>query len=252
MKDDGAEGGELIRGIHPVLEMLKLQPKKLREVLIQQGRAGGRIEEIVTLARAQGVKVRFLAGPRFPGSADKAHQGVLASIAPVDTLSLAELLAVAGNEAQPLLVALDSIQDPHNLGAIIRTAAAAGASGLILPRDRSAPVNATAAKAAAGALAHLPICLVTNLAGALETVKEKGFWVYGAAGEAKRGLYETGFSGPVCLVIGGEGKGLRRLIREQCDELVSIPMAGSLNSLNASVAAGVILFEIVRQRQACR
>jgi len=239
---------DLLWGIHPILEMLRLQPKKVREVVIQQGKAGAKIQEIITLAQEQGVKVRFLPGQRFPSSPDKTHQGVLAKTAPVSTCSLHELLKKAGESEQPLIVALDSIQDPHNLGAIIRSAAAAGAIGVILPKDRSAPLNATAAKSAAGAMAHLKLCLVTNLVTSLQAVKEKGFWVYGAAGEAKRTVYETKFSDAVCLVIGGEDKGMRPLVREQCDELVSIPMAGSLNSLNASVAAGVILFEIVRQQ----
>jgi 23S rRNA (guanosine2251-2'-O)-methyltransferase len=246
------DNDDLLWGIHPILEMLRLQPKKVREVVIQQGRSGGKIQEIIALAQEQGVKVRFLPGQRFPSSPDKTHQGVLAKTAPVATCSLHELLKTAKEEEQPLIVALDCIQDPHNLGAIIRTAAAAGATGIILPKDRSAPLNATAAKAAAGAMAHLKLCLVTNLVTALQSVKEKGFWVYGAAGEAKRTVYESKFVGSVCLVIGGEDKGMRPLVREHCDELVSIPMAGSLNSLNASVAAGVILFEIVRQRQGGR
>lgn len=246
------DNDDLLWGIHPILELLRLQPKKVREVVIQQGKGGAKIQEIINLAQEQGVKVRFLPGQRFPSSPDKTHQGVLAKTAPVATCSLHELLKKAKEEEQPLIVALDSIQDPHNLGAIIRTAAAAGAIGIILPKDRSAPLNATAAKAAAGAFAHLKLCLVTNLATSLQAVKEKGFWVYGAAGEAKRTVYETRFPAAVCLVIGGEGKGMRPLVREHCDELVAIPMAGSLNSLNASVAAGVILFEIVRQRQSSR
>jgi 23S rRNA (guanosine2251-2'-O)-methyltransferase len=247
-----SDNDDLLWGIHPILEMLRLQPKKVREVVIQQGRGGAKIQEIISLAQEQGVKIRFLPGLRFPSSPDKSHQGVLAKTAPVATCSLHELLKDAKGKEQPLVVALDSIQDPHNLGAIIRSAAAAGATGIILPKDRSAPLNATAAKAAAGAMAHLKLCLVTNLVTTLQTLKEKGFWVYGAAGEAKRLVYETKFADAVCLVIGGEDKGMRPLVREQCDELVSIPMAGSLNSLNASVAAGVILFEIVRQRQTRR
>ncbi len=246
------DNDDILWGIHPILELLRLQPKKVREVVIQQGKGGAKIQEIIALAQEQGVKIRFLPGQRFPSSPDKTHQGVLAKTAPVSTCSLHELLKKAKEEAQPLIVALDSIQDPHNLGAIIRTAAAAGATGIILPKDRSAPLNATAAKAAAGAMAHLNLCLVTNLVSALQSVKDTGFWVYGAAGEAKHTVYATTFSEGVCLVIGGEDKGLRPLVREHCDELVSIPMAGSLNSLNASVAAGVILFEIVRQRQGHR
>lgn len=243
------DNDDTLWGIHPILELLRLEPGKVREVVVQQNKGGARIQEIIALARARGVKVRFLPGQRFPSSPDKTHQGVLARTAPLATCSLPELLVGQQGRENPLLVALDSIQDPHNLGAIIRTAAAAGAGGVIIPKDRSAPLNATAAKAAAGAMAHLSLCLVTNLAVSLQTVKENGFWVYGAAGEAKHSVYETRFSGPICLVIGGEGKGLRPLVRQSCDELLSIPMAGSLDSLNASVAAGVILFEMVRQRR---
>ena len=147
------DNDDLLWGIHPIIEMLRLQPKKMREVVIQQGKTGTRIQEIIALAQEQGVKVRFLPGERFPSSPDKTHQGVLAKTAPVATCSLHELLKKAGETEHPLIVALDSIQDPHNLGAIIRTAAAAGAIGIILPKDRSAPLNATAAKAAAGAMA---------------------------------------------------------------------------------------------------
>lgn len=247
--DNAADNGDTLWGIHPILELLRLEPGKVREIVIQQNKGGAKVQEIIALAREQGVKIRFLPGQRFPASPGKTHQGVLAKTAPLATCSLQELLAKTKGKAQPLLVALDSIQDPHNLGAIIRTAAAAGASGVILPKDRSAPLNATAAKAAAGAMAHLNLCLVTNLAVSLQAVKEKGFWVYGAASEAGRSIHDAQFSGPICLVIGGEGKGLRPIVRQHCDELVSIPMTGSLNSLNASVAAGIILFEIIRQRR---
>lgn len=248
--DKSSDADDTLWGVHPVLEQLRQQPRTVREVLIQQGRGGKNLQEIIELARQQGVKVRFMPGDRFPSSQGKTHQGVLARIAPVSMLDLDDLLDKVENRrsGHPLLVALDSIQDPHNLGAIIRTAAAAGAAGVILPKDRSAPMNATAAKSAAGATAHLDLCTVTNLAASLRRLKERGFWVYGAAGEAAESLYATRFEGPICLVIGGEGKGIRPLIREQCDQLLAIPMAGSLNSLNASVAAGVILFEMVRQR----
>ncbi len=248
MAEQGANE-ELLWGIHPVLELLRLQPRKVREIMVQQHKGGRKLQEIIDLAQQQGIKVRFLPAQRFPGTAQQNHQGVMARVAPVATTSLDDLLSDLRQEEHPIVVALDLIQDPHNLGAIIRSAAAAGACGVIMTKDRSAPLNATAAKAAAGAMAHVKLCLVTNLAAALETLKEKGFWVYGAAGEARQSLYRTRFSGPVCLVVGGEGKGIRPLIREHCDVIVSIPMAGTLNSLNASVAAGIILFEMVRQRR---
>ncbi len=239
--DDG------IWGIHPVLEFLKTTPRKVREISILENKAGKKIQEIIELAQAHNIKVRFLPGNRFPGGG-KTHQGVLAKIAPHATLNLDELLHKIKDVPSPLLVALDSVQDPHNLGAIIRSASAAGASGIILPKDRSAPLNATVAKTAAGAMAHQNLCVVTNLSTALQKLQKEGYWVYGAAGEANQSLFDTEFSGALCLVIGGEGKGLRPLIREQCDVLLSIPMAAATESLNASVAAGIILFEVVRQR----
>jgi len=240
---------ELLWGIHPVLEQLRSDPRTVRELIIQQHKGGKKLQEIIDLAQQQGVRIRFMPLQRFPGTAQQNHQGVMAKIAPIASASLDDLLSACASEEQPILVALDSIQDPHNLGAIIRSAAAAGVCGVIMPKDRSAPLNATAAKAAAGAMAHVKLCVVTNLAATLQSIKEKGFWVYGAAGEARQSLYSTKFSGPICIVVGGEGKGMRPLIREHCDVLLSIPMAGTLNSLNASVAAGIILFEVVRQRK---
>lgn len=241
-EDDG------IWGIHPVLEFLKSTPRKVREISIQENKAGKKIQEIITLAQEHNIKTRFLPANRFPGGGT--HQGVLAKISPQATLSLDELLGKIKDVQAPLLVALDSIQDPHNLGAIIRSASAAGANGIILPKDRSAPLNATAAKAAAGTMAQQNICVVTNLSTALQKLQKNGYWVYGAAGEAEQSIFASDLSGSACVVIGGEGKGLRPLIREQCDVLLSIPMAASTESLNASVAAGIILFEVVRQRQA--
>jgi 23S rRNA (guanosine2251-2'-O)-methyltransferase len=147
------------------------------------------------------------------------------------------------------LLILDGIQDPHNLGACLRTADAAGVDAVILPRDRSAPLNATVRKVACGAAEFVPVVRVTNLARIMRAIRDRGIWVYGAAGEAESTLYQTDLSGPLALVLGGEGKGLRRLTREHCDGLVSIPLDGSVSSLNVSVATGVCLFEARRQRR---
>lgn len=243
---------ELAWGIHPVLELLRTRPQQVREVVIQKRKTGPRVQEIVTLAQHHGVKLRF--DPFFkvpPALGREHHQGVLAKIAPRPLLQLDDLLAGLRGRIAPILVALDGIQDPHNLGAVIRSASAAGAAGLIITKDRSAPLTGTVAKAAAGALAHVPLCRVTNLATALTRLKKQGFWVYGAAGEADHSLFAADFStGPVCLVIGSEGKGIRPLVRKQCDLLISIPMRSPLDSLNAAAAAAVILFEMVRQREA--
>ncbi|MDA8163615.1 MAG: 23S rRNA (guanosine(2251)-2'-O)-methyltransferase RlmB, partial [Desulfobacteraceae bacterium] len=217
---------ELAWGIHPVVELLRTNPQQVREVVIQKGKAGPKIQEIVTLARQHGIKLRFDPFFRVPPEVkNENHQGVLARLGAKPLLHLDELLAGLAGQAAPVLVVLDSIQDPHNLGAIIRSASAAGAAGVILTKDRSAPLTGTVGKAAAGALAHVPLCQVTNMATALARLKEEGFWIYGAAGEAAQSLFATDFGrGPVCLVIGSEGKGIRPLVRKQCDLLVSIPM----------------------------
>lgn len=238
---------EIIWGIHPLLEALKKSPDRISEIVVRKGKAGPRIQQIIDGARQAKVKVRFRADFRLPGAGQN-HQGVYARIMEVSALDLDQLLAGISIKANPLLLALDSIQDPHNLGAVCRSASAAGVAGVIVNKDRSAPLGGTAAKISAGALAGLKVCQVTNLAATLQRLKREGFWIFGAAAEGEQALWRTDFRGPVCLVMGGEAKGIRPLVREQCDTLVAIPMHGSLDSLNVSAAAAVILFEIVRQR----
>lgn len=243
---------QLIWGIHAVLELLRGRPKQVRDITIQKGKAGPKLQEIIDLARHHQVRVRFEPRLKVPAEAGRVnHQGVMARVHPVATVALDELLAGldSGPDA-PVLLALDSIQDPHNLGAIIRSAVAAGVAGILLPKDRSAPLSGTVAKVAVGALGRVPICTVTNLVAALKDLQARGFWVFGAAGDTEETIYSADFSGRVCLVVGGEGKGLRPLVRQQCDHLVAIPMQGRVESLNASVATAVILFEIMRQRMA--
>jgi len=177
------------------------------------------------------------------------HQGVVAETGTAPGLGEKELPAfLEALEGPAFLLILDGVQDPHNLGACLRSANAAGVDAVIVPRDRSAPLNATARKVACGAAESLPVVRVTNLARTLRSIREAGVWVYGATGEAESTFYETDLSGPLALVLGGEGRGLRRLTREHCDGLLSIPMAGSISSLNVSVAAGIFLFEARRQR----
>ncbi|PIE65927.1 MAG: 23S rRNA (guanosine(2251)-2'-O)-methyltransferase RlmB, partial [Desulfobacterales bacterium] len=191
------------------------------------------------------------AGFRLPKSIP--HQGVLAKRAAVPLHTLDDLVKDAlGNGAQSgkKLLVLDSIQDPGNLGSILRTALAAGFNHVVMTRERSAPLGGTVARTSAGAVSHLHICQATNLAAALEFIKEAGFWVYGAvvAGEGVDSLYETDLTGAVCVVIGSEGKGIRPLVQKKCDHLVTIPMESTFNSLNAAVAAGVFMFEVGRQQ----
>jgi 23S rRNA (guanosine2251-2'-O)-methyltransferase len=240
----------LIWGIHPVMEALRGNPGLVREV-ITQGRPGSaKIQEIIDLAGRQGIPVSN--PPRLPlpaGEVPANHQGVMARLKGFPTCSLEDLLS-GPETSPPTLVALDSIQDPHNLGAIIRSAAAAGAAGVIIPKDRSAPLDGAAAKVAAGAMGRIKVCQVTNLVDSLRQLKEAGYWIYGAEGQSGQSIHATDLSGKLCLVIGSEGKGLRPLVRQQCDFLVAIPMSGLVESLNASVAAGVMLFEIVRQKEA--
>lgn len=243
-KDDDA----WIWGIHPVLELLKIAPKQLLEINILERKTHGKIGDIEELALKNGIvvnRVETLINETAPS-----HQGVEARSKPVSFLSLSELLGRAAKTTnQPLFLVLDSIQDPHNLGAIIRTASAAGVNGIILPKDRSAPMSGTVAKTAVGAMAMISLCQVTNLSDTLKRLKDENFWIYGADGNAEQDIHSTNFSGATCLVIGSEGKGIRPLVKKQCDHLVKIPMHSSLDSLNASVATGVILFEMVRQRK---
>lgn len=249
--ETNTEDHDIIWGINPVHEFLTSRPDQVKEIAVLKSKTNPRLQEIIDLARTHGVRVQFKTELFLPkGSGNTNHQGVTARTLPTPVLTLEELLAVLADEkAPPLLIALDSIQDPHNLGAIIRSAGAAGVAGIILPRDRTAPLAGVAAKVSAGALAHVRICLVTNLVAGLKKLQENGIWIYGTDAKANSSVYETDLTGPACLVIGGEGKGLRPLVKEHCDFTISIPMHSSLDSLNASVAAAIVLFETVRQRQ---
>lgn len=241
----------LVWGIHPILALLDQAPATIHEIFIVKGRPNQKIQEIIELCRSLGIKTRFETSLAITGETGGSvnHQGVAARTRATETLSEEAFLALIRQETQPpFLLALDSIQDPHNLGAILRSAAAAGVSGVILPKDRSAPLGGTTAKIAAGALAHLAICMVTNLASFLQKLQKENIWLYGTVKDGGTSVFKTDLRGAVCLVIGNEEKGLRPLVAKQCDFKVTIPMQGSLDSLNASVAAGISLFEVVRQR----
>jgi 23S rRNA (guanosine2251-2'-O)-methyltransferase len=245
---------DLLWGIHPVMEALEKEAGKITEIILQKERKGEKWEEIVQLSRTHKIKISFVSSLRLTGpeSAQVRHQGIVARTSTTSFLSFEDLLkdftARVGQGENPRLVACDSLQDPHNLGAIIRSAHAAGFDGVILTRERSAPLGGTAAKASAGAVSHIAVYQVTNLSESLKQLKKAGAWVFGAVKDATaQSLYATDFSLPTCVVIGGEGQGIRPLVRRQCDVLISIPMLGTLDSLNSSVAAGVIMFEILRQ-----
>ena len=246
---------EAVWGFHPVGAMLRHRPEEVLTVFITPGRADGRREEIRNLAADCGVRVERVAAMPLSEGEELLHQGVMARIKPITHLSLEDLLlrlhsGPQSSKGPPLLLALDSIQDPRNLGAIIRSAAAFGVNGLIIPKDRSAPLTGTVMKAAVGTLPLVDICQVTNLAEALARLKKHDFWIYGAGGEAPQSLYATNFDGSVCLVLGNEQKGLRPLVRRQCDQLIAIPLAAGVESLNVAVAAGVILSEIRKRDRA--
>lgn len=237
----------IVAGIHPVLEALKAK-RPFDRVLIARGAGGPRIQEIIELCRASSIPLRFEpreALERVAGSA--AHQGVVAVGGEYRYASLKDIPA----DAQ-LVVALDGVEDPRNLGAILRTAHAAGAAALVIPERRSAGVTEAAAKAAAGALEHLPVVRVGNLNRALDQLKEKGFWVYGLDERGPADYCQTGYNLPAVFVLGGEGKGLHQQVRERCDVVVRIPLEGKIPSLNVSVAAGIVLFEFRRQRRGVR
>ena len=223
----------------------------LEKLYVASGETDATLRRLTVFARQQGVPVVYCDRRKLDAmSVTGAHQGVIAACSAVQYVSLDQLLEIAEQRGQaPLLVLCDGITDPHNLGAILRTAEAAGCHGVVIPRRRSAGVGATVGKTSAGALAYLPVCKVANLNDAIRKLKKKGLWIYGAAAEGERSLYEVDLTGPAALVIGSEGDGMSRLVREQCDGIVSIPMLGRINSLNASAAAAVLLYEAVRQRQ---
>jgi 23S rRNA (guanosine2251-2'-O)-methyltransferase len=231
----------ILSGIHPVAEALKTG-RPLDRLLVAQGAGGPRLQEIIDLARRASVQVRFeprAALDRLAGSS--AHQGVVALGA---AKPYADLAQAARSE---LVVVLDGVEDPHNLGAIIRTAHAAGAGSIVVPERRAAGVTDVVAKAAAGALEHLPVARVTNINRTLEDLKKRGFWIYGLDQRGTETYDQVKFATPTALVFGGEGSGLHELVRRHCDALVRIPMAGAISSLNVSVAAGVVLFEWKRR-----
>jgi 23S rRNA (guanosine2251-2'-O)-methyltransferase len=241
-----------LTGIHAVKEALEAA-RPLEYVLVAKGRQDTRAEEIVQLARRHGIPVRF----EERGQLDRAagtrdHQGVVALGAARAASTFDDILANANNKEKGhpgLIVLLDGVEDPHNLGAIIRTALAAGAHGVVIPERRAAGLTDTVARASAGALAHLPVAKVTNLVRTMEALKEAGYWLVGLDERADKNYTEVDYTSTTGIVLGGEGGGLHELTRKRCDFLVSLPTAGPVKSLNVSVASGVVLFEALRQRR---
>lgn len=241
----------LIYGRKPVLEALKAQ-ESIEEIHIQEHTHGWVVEEIISLARSNHVKVKRITAAQMEKTAGKLnHQGVMATVrgSEFHYADLDDILNLAQERNEPHVIALlDQITDPHNLGAIIRSAECAGVHGLIIPRHNAAGVNATVVKTSAGATAYCKIVMVTNIVQTIDHLKERGLWFFGTSLRGEKNYYDIDWSGPTGIVIGSEGKGLRPLVADHCDFLIKIPMHGHIQSLNASVAAGVLFFEIRRQR----
>ena len=240
---------ELIEGRNAVIEALRAG-RSMDKIYIARGEVDKTLGHIASRAREKGVvvvecdrrKLDFM-------SKTHAHQGVIALCAVRDTCSIDDIFAIADErQEQPFIIVCDEISDPHNLGAIIRSAECAGAHGVIIPKRRSAGLTAIVDKASAGAAEHMAVARVANLPAALQELKKRGLWVYGTAADGQSELWKTDFSGAVALVIGSEGDGMGRLVRECCDFIVSLPMHGKINSLNASAAAAIVMYEVLRQR----
>ncbi len=240
---------EFIYGIHAVKAVLEREPERFIEAYVLKGRQDDRLMPILNDLQVCGVSIQQMARKTLDDKANGAnHQGIIARVKAAKQLNENDIDAILAQHETPLLLVLDGVTDPHNLGACLRNADAAGVAAIIVPKDRSAPMNATVSKVACGAAEVVPLIRVTNLARTMRTLQEQGIWFVGTAGEATHDIYQAKLTGPLAIVMGAEGDGMRRLTRETCDDLIKIPMAGSVSSLNVSVASGICLFEAVRQR----
>lgn len=240
---------EFVFGWHAVEAVLKREPERLQQVWIQTGRQDKRVKSITDALDTLGVRWKVVHRKELDERVAGVHQGIVAAVSESREWSEDDLLAqLAGSEKPPFLLVLDGVTDPHNLGACMRTADAVGIQAVIVPKDKSASLTPVARKVACGAAETVPFVRVTNLARFLRTLQDQGVWLIGTAGEATATLYQADFKGGVALVMGAEGKGMRRLTREHCDQLINIPMVGHVDSLNVSVATGVCLYEALRQR----
>ncbi|AUJ68825.1 MULTISPECIES: 23S rRNA (guanosine(2251)-2'-O)-methyltransferase RlmB [Pseudoalteromonas] len=242
---------ELIFGFHSIEAILNNAPERFLEIYALKGREDQRLNQVVNDARKFGISVQFMQRKALDNKANgEQHQGIIANVKAARGYNEKDLDEIIQRETTPFFLVLDGVTDPHNLGACLRSADAAGVHGVIVPKDKSAKLNGTARKVACGAAETVPLIQVTNLARTLRDIKEAGVWVVGTAGETDTAVFDANLTGPMAIVMGAEGDGMRRLTREHCDELVKIPMVGSVSSLNVSVATGVCLFEVLRQRSA--
>ncbi len=241
---------EWLYGLHAIDAVLSSEPERIIEIFALKGRTDDRLNDAVNQARRFGISVQFCHRKVLDDKVNgEQHQGIVAKAKPARVLDENDLDKLIEQHPSPLLLILDGVTDPHNLGACLRTANAAGANAVIVPKDKSAGLTGTARKVACGAAETTPFIQVTNLSRTLKALQGQGVWVIGTAGEATQEIYDVTLKGPMALVMGAEGKGMRRLTRETCDELVKLPMAGSVSSLNVSVATGICLYEMVRQRR---
>lgn len=249
-----AKQEELVYGIHAVNALIESAPERFIELWLLKGRDDERLQPIINLSRKYGIATQLVQRKVLDDKSEgEQHQGVLARVKPGKTFTendIDGILAQAEAKGEaPFLLILDGVTDPHNLGACLRNADAAGVQAIIVPKDNAARLTAVVRKVAVGAAESVPLVQVTNLSRTMKALQKMGVWVIGTAGETDKCLYDVKLSGPLALVMGAEGKGMRRLTRENCDELVKLPMAGSVSSLNVSVATGICLFEMVRQRR---
>lgn len=241
---------DVIEGRNAVIEALRAG-RAIDKIYIAKGEVDKTLGHIASKAREAGIVVVEADRRKLDGmSVTGAHQGVVALAAVREYVSVRDILAIAEERGEPpFVIACDEISDPHNLGAILRTAECVGAHGVLIPKRRSAGLTATVDKASAGAAEHMAVARVANMASALRELKDAGLWIYGTAADGTSPLWKTDFSGPVCLVIGSEGEGMSRIVAEQCDFLVSIPMKGRVSSLNASASAAIVMYEVLRGRE---
>ncbi|MFP7446867.1 23S rRNA (guanosine(2251)-2'-O)-methyltransferase RlmB [Bacillus infantis] len=239
---------DFIIGKNPVLEALRAE-RDINKIFIAEGSQGGQMQQVIGLAKTNGVLVQFVPKKKLDQMAEGIHQGVVAAVAAYEYAEVDDLFVAAEkkNEA-PFFLLLDEIEDPHNLGSIMRTADAVGAHGIIIPKRRAVGLTATVAKASTGAIEHIPVARVTNLARTIDELKEKGVWIAGTDAKGSEDYRRFDGTMPLGLVIGSEGKGMGRLIRDKCDFLIHLPMAGHVTSLNASVAAALLMYEVYRKR----
>lgn len=240
---------DVLIGRNAVIEALRSE-RGINKILLAEGDREGSVKEILSLARERGIVVQSVNRSKLEAVAGGLrHQGVLAYVSPVAYADLEDILKRAEEkEEPPFLLLLDELEDPHNLGALLRTADAAGVHGVLIPKRRSVPLNATVAKTSAGAVEYVPVARIGNISQTLRELKQRGMWVAGADMDGEQTYYEADLTGPLVLVVGSEGHGMSRLTREHCDFVVRMPMAGRINSLNASVAGSILMYEVMRQR----